>query len=321
MTNKYEEIADILSNIPDGETVLVCGHMYPDEDSIGSGCALTLFLRKLNKRAFFLLADKDRNTAAFVNKKECIISRYDEAAEFTFVMVDSNRKRRMDADFAKCFDRARLTINIDHHENNELESDVVLSLPEFGSTSEIVFNLLSRFSTELDQEIASLIYAGILSDTMGFMINMRPNTFSACAKLLTYNIDNTQINKTVRLNKTIDEIETLKSLLQGLTIRDKLYYIVLDAARPCYNAITSSSDLKKYSTVLKNIEGYDILAVFILRNHLINGVFWSNGAVEVESLAKTLGGGGHRQAAGFDDCRLTVDEIVDMAKQHMQKFA
>lgn len=76
-------------------------------------------------------------------------------------------------------------INLDRHLTNASYGSVNIVEKQRSSTSEIVFNLLKALSFGIDKDIASNLYAGILSATNNFTsYSVNADTFEASAQLL-----------------------------------------------------------------------------------------------------------------------------------------
>ena len=76
-------------------------------------------------------------------------------------------------------------INLDRHLTNASFGSVNIVEKQRSSTSEIVFNLLKALSFGIDKDIATNLYAGILSATNNFTsYSVNADTFEASAQLL-----------------------------------------------------------------------------------------------------------------------------------------
>ncbi len=78
-------------------------------------------------------------------------------------------------------------INIDHHPENEEFGQINLVALTAVSTSEIVFSLLEKYSSQMiDEDIATCLLAGIIYKTKSFKTaNITPNTLLTTSQLIT----------------------------------------------------------------------------------------------------------------------------------------
>lgn len=312
--NSYEDIKKILFNIPDTKPIIIAGHQNADLDSIGSCLALAHFLKLLNKKDItVLISDKDMPKIEWF-KNHNFIRNHIEKNNYVFITLDLNRKDRL-GEFECYFEKADLTINIDHHEKNKNEADYILVDTEISSTSEMLYNLFSCFDLKINYEIASLLYAGILTDTSCFSQRLTPNTFSITSHLLEYNINYTEITKKTFLERSMPEIEALQNLLSNIQY-DHFHYVIMNRNNPIFHDLEYSLLFKKMTPILKNIEGIKVLGMFLIDNDIIFGEFKSNCDIDVSNLAIQLGGGGHKKAAGFTS-NLSIDEILSISKKYI----
>ena len=314
--NSYKEIKEVLDNIPNDRELIIAGHENADMDSIGSSLALAYFLNKLGKNNISVLIDrKDMYKIQWFNNNKFITQNV-QKEDYVFIMVDLNRKKRLGI-FENYFDNASLTINIDHHENNKKESTYILSDENISSTSEMIFNLTDEFKIGIDKNIATLLYAGILTDTAGFAHRLTPKTFLITSKLLEYSIDYKYITKKVFLERTMEETKALSKMLNEIEF-DVFHYIVINKKDTVFSNLEYSMLFKKMVPILKNIEGVKVLGIFLIDNEKVFGEFKANIDIDMSKLAETFGGGGHKDSAGFES-EIDITEILKISKEYIEK--
>ncbi len=180
---------DIREELKDAKTIGITGHIKPDGDCIGSCLALLAYLRKLFPDTVTeLFLEKPEDSFDHIPLREEINSDYPEREAFdAFIVCDTNYERIGDAQ--RYFDKARKTINIDHHISNVSGSaQINLVVPEAPACAEIIYGLMDK--SLLDAVIAELLYMGIAHDTGVFHFsNTRPQTMRICADLMEYSFD------------------------------------------------------------------------------------------------------------------------------------
>jgi phosphoesterase RecJ-like protein len=323
--DSYEEIKEFLLNLPPLHPIIVRGHENADMDSTGAGYGLMSFLRKMNKNAVFLLEDHERKKICWFEDKfgkhEYVMENVDtDKKTFTFILLDSSSRMRAGAKYSDYFNAAESKIVIDHHEKDEFPESGVYSLlfEDCSSTCEIVYNLMKTFDeTVLDKDVATLLYAGILSDTEGFTRWVGPDTFRALSDLSSCGIDIDWISRKSWLEKSMDEANTLRKLLDGIQSDGVFHYIILDTTLPEYADIRGTSDLKRYLPTLRNIKEIDILVIFIVSGGSVSCGIWSNSGIEVAAFAIQQGGGGHKYAAGFTNTK-SVEALIKEFKSFLK---
>ena len=313
----YKLLKETIDKLPNDKIILLGGHQNTDYDSIGSVYALTLFLNKIGKKAFMLLEKKDISKLDWFGNTEFIISNIEINDNYNFILLDSNRKNRLGV-FENYFDNADITINIDHHENNSMEANYIFVDKDISSTSEIIFNLINLYNDILDKDIATLLYAGIASDTNSFYRRVTPNTMRVASELLKYNIDSTNIIKNVCKNITLEETKVLSDMLTNIKY-SSFHYIVMDRNNPLYKDIDYNIIFKKLASIIYDIDEIKLIGLFLIElDGSISGLFRSNCEIDVDKLAISLGGGGHKKASGFEN-NMNIDDVLEKCKTYIKK--
>ena len=312
----YKKMKQVIENLPNNELILLAGHKNTDYDSICSTLSLTIFLNKIGKKALMLLEEKDYDKLNWFNDYTYIIKEYNIKDKYNFILLDSNRKSRLGV-FEKYFDNSNITINIDHHDDNKSESNYIFVNEEISSTCEIIFNLINLYKDKIDKNIATLLYAGIASDTNSFYKRVTSNTMLICSQLLKYNIDSSYIIKNVCKNMTLEESKILSDMINNIKY-DGFHYIVMDRKNPLYMDVNYSVIFKKCASIIYEIADIQVLALFLKElDGSISGLFRSNCDVDVDKLATELGGGGHKKASGFEN-NIDIKNILQISKQYIK---
>lgn len=311
----YIKLKKQIEGLPNNEEILISGHKNTDYDSIGSTLALTIFLNKIGKKAFMLLEEKDFCKLDWYGKFDYIIKEYNTDQKYNFILLDSNRKSRLGI-FEEYFDKSNIKINIDHHEDNKNESDYVFVDSDISSTCEIIFNLISIFENSIDKDIATLLYAGIATDTNCFYKRVTPSTMKVASELLKYNIDNSYIIKNTCKNMSLEESKILIDMINNMEY-DIFHYIIMDRKNSLYKNVDYNIIFKKCASIIYEIEDIKVLGIFLKElDGSISGLFRSNCDVDVDELAIQLGGGGHKKASGFENF-IEINNILKISKEYI----
>ena len=150
---------------------VICGHVSPDGDCIGSQLALMHALRSLGKRAVCLLAKDEPIDArlAFLPGSDGLVpaALYDGPAA-TFVAVDVPMRDRMNSAAAHLLDACAFSATIDHHAYDERMTDLAYVDPASASTTMLVWELAGLMGAERGAELATCCYTGLVTDTGRF---------------------------------------------------------------------------------------------------------------------------------------------------------
>jgi phosphoesterase RecJ-like protein len=198
-------------------------------------------------------------------------------------------------------------LNIDHHHDNTRFGTVNLVDDSAACTAEIVFELAGRLGAELTSEIATALYVGLITDTGLFMYeNTDARSHRTAAALIEAGVDVNEIyrrlyervptEKLRLLSRALDRVERRLEGALSLTYISAEDYTVTGADEVYTEGIID---------FIRALEGTAVAAV--IRDKPNNGdgaarkasLRSTDGSVDVSEIARKMGGGGHRRAAGF----------------------
>ena len=314
----YNILKQKLELLDKSTVVLIGGHTNADYDSICSCIALAHILNKLGYTAYALIEERDMDKTDWINTT-VIKSDYPLDQAFNFILLDANRKSRLGS-FEPLFDKAQTTINIDHHEANKKEADYIFVDEYMSSTAEIIATLAKEYPGILDKAIATLLYAGIVSDTNSFYRRVHPSTMKIASMLMQYNVDSTFVVKHACRNMTLRDATILSHMLRQLTY-DELHYIVLYRNETILRDVPYHTIFKKCASFVYDLVDINVFGLFLIElDGSISGLLRSNCNMNVDELARTFGGGGHKKAAGFET-NLSIDHILCFVKEYVHSHS
>lgn len=311
--------------IYESDNVFIVGHKNLDMDCFGSALALSTIVKKLGKKRSIVLGNDTFAIQPFFSKiKELeeyndLFTTYEKAyKEITdnslVIIVDvHNRNYVGNLDFVE---NAKRKVIIDHHRRStDMVGDALLNYIEVyaSSTSEMITEIVQYI---LDKPSVSVIeaeglLAGIYMDTKGFSFKTGVRTFDAASFLRRMGAETTEVKKlfTDNLDEFIQIAETIKSA--------KIKNSTAIAVAPNNS---NTVIVAKSADELLNITG--ILAAFVVCD--INGDIYisarSVGDINVQIVLESLGGGGHLNIAGVKISDKSVDEVLVMLKDAIEKY-
>lgn len=294
---------DLLQETKDAKRIGITGHIKPDGDCIGSCLALLHYLELCypDKECEVFLEDPGRSFKD-IPLRDRINTDYPEREPFdVFIVCDTNKERTGAA--LKYFEKAKKTINIDHHvSNSNGTGDVNHVVAGMSSCAEVLYDLMDN--TKIDAVMAELIYMAIAHDTGVFRFsNTTPDTMRKAGSLLEFGFD---------FPKLLDETYYVKTFLQSrfqaqIVLESKRYFngqvIVGTADKRMMDLFGAGKDDTDGAVgELRNTEGVEC-AIFIYER--TPGSFKaslraSSDKVNVARIAEKFGGGGHVRAAGCE---------------------
>ena len=316
------------------ERVLILSHRNPDGDAIGASLGLGNALMNLGHKVKILIPNAipkflkwmpgasdifiynhDKRRATDLLKKANLLFALDfndlsRIREFNDILQEN-----------KCY-----KVLIDHHPDPGSFADLTLSDTSASSTAELVYHFLlnMEFQHLIDQDVATCLYAGIMTDTGCFSFNSsRPGTFRTVAQLLESGIDKDYI-----FDKVYDNFSADRMRLMGYCLDKKMVF--LPEYQTAYIAL-SQEELKQYNFKVGDSEGFvnlplsikgvNFSALIIENKDCVKLSFRSKGNFAVNQLAADhFSGGGHMNAAGgesSDSLQETVRKFVNLLPNYI----
>jgi len=294
------EIPDILRS---GDRFLVVTHVNPDGDAAGSLLGMHLALREMGKKSWPMVGEALPDLYDFLPGREDLILDPADVPETPdwIISVDAAEEKRISGDIRRFRDSATL-INIDHHPTDPGFGDINLVEPGATSTAELVFTVLKEAGYHLSLPVAKCLYSGLVTDTGCFRFaGVDSRTLSLAASLLDVGLDSYEITRylfeefpVTRLHLERLILERLEIVLDGRLILSTLYAEDFDRLGADF------TDSEHLVNRLREVRGVEVAGLLTaMSDKLIRVSLRSKGQVDVASIAASLGGGGHRRAAGI----------------------
>lgn len=287
------------------DNILVTAHVNPDGDAIGSTLAMLQILRAMGKNVAAYIDDKiPKNFTVMPFAEEIRQPREDEKFSADLLLILDTSPDRIGK--VKNLTDAPI-LNIDHHiTNNGDEGDLYVDA-NAAATCEIIFQLCKELDAEISKNVAVCLYTGLATDTGFFNYsNTRPSTLRAAADLVEAGVEPNLISEQVEI-RSFRDIQIMSAALQTT----KLFYggkvagMFID--RELYKQVETTEGL---IDLIRVIDGVEVAFLLTEKERNVCRVSMRSKGVEVSSIAKRLGGGGHVRAAGC-----TINENLDTSKR------
>ncbi|BAF59452.1 MAG: bifunctional oligoribonuclease/PAP phosphatase NrnA [Pelotomaculum sp.] len=296
-------LAVIAEVIKRAGNVLICGHIMPDGDCLGSVLALGLALEKIGIKATMAGPDPVPAVYAFLPGAEKFVSGDPPEGNYdTLIILDCSVPERLGKGYRELAEKKDLTvINIDHHHGYNPFGRYRYIDPSAAAVGEIVFDLLHLMQVRIDSAIATCLYTAIITDTGSFQYNnTTPNTHRRVAELLECGAPAAQVNIRLYEEKPRAALLLLGKALNSLKIstcgRVSWMTVTLEDLKSAGAVDEHADGLVNYARSVMGVE------VGMLFREVSEGKykvsFRSKKAVDVNRLAALFGGGGHPRAAG-----------------------
>lgn len=303
----YTTCQKIYSSVNSAQSVLLIAHQSPDADALGSLAAFSYWLKDLAKnQTKFCLHQPAKNLAWLVNFEPLLtdIEKLVKEDYDLVVILDSGDLKYAGVDnILADFKTKALIINIDHHATNQNFGDINLVDPKAVSTTEIIYQIFKSLKIKISPRTASVLLAGIIGDTYNFT---NPNTnyqsLATASNLLLAGARLDQVSDSIFKNKTVETLKIWGNILIRLTYNSQFKIVSTVVTEEDFKNYLSSAEVTEgVANFLNNLAG--VKAALILQqleSGIVKGSLRTNDdLIDVAKLAKMLGGGGHRKAAGF----------------------
>ncbi|MCJ7457439.1 MAG: bifunctional oligoribonuclease/PAP phosphatase NrnA [candidate division Zixibacteria bacterium] len=317
MKEKFDQISE---SVKTARRILITSHLDPDGDSIGSQLALRNWLRDSGKEvkiinqgkipSKYLFLDEERAIEDFNSAKDINWS-----ADLIFVLECPNLERI--GEVKKLLKEGAKVINLDHHPDNSFFGDISYVDTQACALGEIIYELLIYSGYRLNKLTASQLYAAILTDTGRFRFsNTTPEALRIGAELITLGANPKEINNQIYYNNSNASLKLLGFLLLNLETfaNGKISFLVIDQAT-LKELNVSKEDTEGFVDYSLFLKGAEVGVLFTQKNDSKTKVsLRSQNSFDVSALARTFGGGGHRNAAGC-----TVNQDLNSTKELILK--
>lgn len=204
-----KELADFLAGAAKGgQRVLVICHRNADPDAVASAIVLADVLKKLGAKSKAGVADDITMTSQALLKtfgREIPVNPPLDVD--LVVLVDTSSLEHLGEFGAKVRGAAPRLAVVDHHravDDMKQLSSFYFVREDFASEAELIFRLVTELGEKLTPEQASLLLAGIISDTGHFRL-AKPETFEVVNALLKAGADYGRVLESIKLPEDISK--------------------------------------------------------------------------------------------------------------------
>ena len=299
------------------EVVIAC-HVNPDGDALGSLLACSLGLQQLGKKTWPTWSTsvvKVPFSYRFLPGTDALVLPSDVPDAGTFLALDCGAADRL-GDLEKTALPAATVINVDHHPGNENFGTLNVVVTTASSTAELAAYLLKDLGVEIDKDIATCLYTGVVTDTGRFQFsNSTPDTLRLAADLLAHGVDAPSIAAEVFESSPFGYLKLLGHMLERAALfeEERFVYSWITQA-DLHDTGVEMEETEKLIDLLRATRAADVAAMFKEQEDGAYRVSMrSRGPVSVGAIARAHGGGGHELAAGFT--AVSVEQAVDAIRK------
>jgi phosphoesterase RecJ-like protein len=283
--------------------ILVTTHARADGDAIGSALAAAALLRALGKTVQVVhegpLTEELRglpgtDTVGFGAR--AVRPGFD-----ALLVLDATGLDRCEG-LRVAFPPGLFTINIDHHKTNARFGDVNWVDPTAAATGELVWRLVRKAGIRPGRDLATNLYAAILTDTGRFSFsNTTPRTLQTAAELLACGVRPGEVTRQIYRNRSREDLLLLGACLRAVRFSGdgRLGWLWLTRAMVRRHG-TRPRDSQEYIDLVKSVRGVSLAVLFRDTEEpgAVKVSVRTEPDVDATALVGPFGGGGHPRAAG-----------------------
>jgi phosphoesterase RecJ-like protein len=321
------EVDAVVEELRTAQKFLLTTHENPDGDALGSLLGMHEVLKQLGKDSCMFLA-ADEFPLPWEYRKmpldEVRNEPPDDLDDRTVVFLDCGNIDRMPVDFLQR-DGVHI-VNVDHHHDNTRFGTVNLVDSQASCTAEIVWELAKELGAQITPAIGDALYVGLVTDTGKFMYtNTSPRSHRMAAELIDAGIDAHGIYRRLYEDLPYARLELLARALNAVERFDDGVVTATALTRADFEETGAvETDSEGIVDHLRSVEGTKVAV--LVRELLADdragvrkvSLRATDGTVDVSRIARSLGGGGHRQAAGASS-ELPLDELLATIRQGIQE--
>lgn len=298
---------------------VILTHASPDGDTLGAGYALYYGLKQLGKSAEVICPEVIPSKYEYFLCETDHISR-ENAVVIAVDVADKRLLGALEQEFGDVVD-----LCIDHHISNVRYAKALYLDADASATCEIIYELLCALKVKFNDTIAKALYTGISTDTGCFKYScVTAKTHIIAAKLYDYNIEADDINKIMFDTKSKKLLTLERMVLDSAEYHfdDKCMMITITADMQNQTGC-SGTDLEGLTSISRCVEG--VLAGVTVKqtgDNTYKASLRTYAPLNASQICKSLGGGGHKNAAGVSLCGELAEvksKILSAIKQHMEE--
>ncbi len=325
MSGVGTELDQVVEELRGADKFLLTTHENPDGDALGSLLGMHGVLTQLGKDALMYLSPDEfplPHEYRDMENRDIVGAPPADMDERVAVFLDCGNIDRMPVDFLQ---REGIHIlNIDHHHDNTRFGTANLVDPRASCTAEIVWRLVKELGAELTTEIARALYVGLITDTGRFMYeNTTAEAHTMAAELIEAGVQPHVLYSRIYESLPLERITLLQRALSTIRRFDDGTVTMLHLTAEDFEqtgAVENDSE-----GIIDHARAVEGTAVAVLVRELTGeragkrkvSLRATDGRVDVSEIARSFGGGGHRQAAGATT-ELDIDSLTEAIRERVR---
>lgn len=284
------------------EVTVLC-HIRPDADALGSSAGLA---RALRSRGVTVHHSFDPgivpDALRVIPGTEHVIPLGEVPLHRGLVVTLDCASADRAGDWTPLADAATEVLVVDHHGSNPGFGSHLLLDPGAASTASLVLDILDAGRYEIDADVATSLYAGLVTDTGSFRWG-GPGSHDTARRLLAAGAESIYLGFALLDAHPFSWLPVLGGLLASVRLEASAVGGRGAVWLHVPHAVIATAEEADVESIVSHLQGVREAHVAVLLKEFRPGE-WAvslrsrGGAVDVSAVAAALGGGGHPAAAG-----------------------
>ena len=293
--------ARVVRLLRDRETFVIAAHEGPDGDAVGSSLALGLLLEKLGKDVVVYNRDEIPYNFQFLPGGHLWTRSLEgRTTPDVTILLDCGEPGRIGPAFPSHGWGDEIVV-IDHHKTFDPDfATLYFRDVDAAATGELIYEIATELGG-LAPEVAENIYCCLMTDTGSFRYsNTSKRTFTIAGELVEAGVDPWRMTSHIYESQPRARLDLLGRVLDTLRLSDDGQLAFLRVERSMLEDTNATLDMiDGFINYARSVEGVEVATQLKEAGDSTWKVsFRSRGKVDVSSLARRFGGGGHHNAAG-----------------------
>jgi len=304
--------------IKSSKKILLLSHVNPDGDTLGSMCAMySMIYERFKIKADMYVASNIPFNYKFLPNIHLAQSVFDQSLVYDLVIALDVAAIDRVRDAKIFFEKAKCTVNIDHHKTNPKYGDYQIIEPDSSSCGEVLYNYFKKNKWTITKDAADCLYVAIMTDTGNFRFeNTSANSLRAAADLVEHGANPTVLYKNCYETKTKNFV-----MFQNYCVNKAEF---VKDSKIAYTMVYKK-DLEKFSAgsdytdgiaeALRAIDTTEVSFVVKEVDSKTTKVSMRSKKYDVAAICTKYGGGGHTFAAGCTMKYSIKDSVEKLLKE------
>lgn len=304
--------------IKQSKKILLLSHVNPDGDTLGSMCAMySMILNRFKIKPDMSVVSNIPFNYAFLPNINLAERYFDQSLVYDLVIALDIASIERTRDSKIFFDKAKVTVNFDHHKTNPNFAMHNIVLPDASSCGEVLYKYFKEYGWEITKDAADCLYVAIMTDTGNFRFeNTTSDALRAAADLVDAGVNPSILYKKCYETKTKNLV-----MFQNYCVNKAIFS---DDNKIAYTTVYKK-DLEKFSAgddytdgIAETLRAIDTTEVaFVLKEveSKLTKVSMRSKHIDVAKICEKFNGGGHTYAAGCTIKANIADSIDKIMKE------